>query len=343
MNPTEPMNTPTTNQAPKEVPSSSDAATGIELIVCKDIAERQRFGLAKYGTTVADNPLPLRNWLRHAYEEALDLPIYLRRAIAEIEEKKPESDAANIPTPETDAEAFEIYNSQCPELRVAVPLDVSRSLERRLILAQRRVKEMEKERDEAKAQREHWKGRVEPAEGNLAGRNESHNALLLQRDTALAELAKVKAGRDADYKALLDQHDDLKLEADSDITALRKERDDSIAALENYIADYHKIERENDRLTNALDTLTAHIGGIRASRDDHHRNSLRRAVEIEELRHERDALRATAEADKARLTRALDRIGFYLAGTEFQNISDRILIVLSGKDIDAAMQSTQQP
>lgn len=38
-------------------------------------------GLAKYGTTVADNPLSHEQWLRHAYEEALDLAVYLRRAL----------------------------------------------------------------------------------------------------------------------------------------------------------------------------------------------------------------------------------------------------------------------
>lgn len=60
--------------------------TGIEAIVCADIAERQRLGLAKYGCTVAENPLSLREWLRHAYEETLDKAVYLRRAIAEIDE-----------------------------------------------------------------------------------------------------------------------------------------------------------------------------------------------------------------------------------------------------------------
>ena len=60
-------------------------ATGIEADVCEDIAARQRLGLAKYGTTVAGNPLPLREWLQHAYEECLDQAIYLRRAIAEID------------------------------------------------------------------------------------------------------------------------------------------------------------------------------------------------------------------------------------------------------------------
>jgi hypothetical protein len=34
---------------------------------------------------VAENPLPLREWLEHAYEETLDQAIYLKRAIAEID------------------------------------------------------------------------------------------------------------------------------------------------------------------------------------------------------------------------------------------------------------------
>ena len=63
------------------------SATGIELEVCKDIERRQVLGEAKYGTTVMDNPLSHRAWLVHAYEEALDMAIYLRRAIHEIDVK----------------------------------------------------------------------------------------------------------------------------------------------------------------------------------------------------------------------------------------------------------------
>lgn len=59
--------------------------SGIEAIVCADIARRQAHGIAKYGTTVADNPLSLRQWLNHAYEETLDKAVYLRRAIWEID------------------------------------------------------------------------------------------------------------------------------------------------------------------------------------------------------------------------------------------------------------------
>ena len=60
-------------------------ATGTEGKVCDDIAARQRMGVNKYGTTVCANPLELKQWLQHAYEEALDQAIYLRRAIQELE------------------------------------------------------------------------------------------------------------------------------------------------------------------------------------------------------------------------------------------------------------------
>ncbi|NDD52825.1 hypothetical protein EBZ39_02925 [bacterium] len=62
-----------------------ETPSGIEAKVCADIAHRQRLGIAKYGVTVAANNLPLRAWLGHAYEEALDQAVYLKRAIAEID------------------------------------------------------------------------------------------------------------------------------------------------------------------------------------------------------------------------------------------------------------------
>lgn len=57
----------------------------IESVVVRDILDRQQRGIAKYGQTVAQNPLELREWLQHAYEECLDQAVYLRRAIEEIE------------------------------------------------------------------------------------------------------------------------------------------------------------------------------------------------------------------------------------------------------------------
>ena len=62
--------------------------SGIESNVCADIAARQQMGIKKYGTTVADNPLLLHQWLQHAYEECLDQAVYLKRAISELERTK---------------------------------------------------------------------------------------------------------------------------------------------------------------------------------------------------------------------------------------------------------------
>ncbi len=61
------------------------SATGIEAEVCADIAKRQQLGIAKYGVTVAENPLQLKQWLEHAYQEALDLAVYLKRSMVELE------------------------------------------------------------------------------------------------------------------------------------------------------------------------------------------------------------------------------------------------------------------
>ncbi|WP_440110295.1 hypothetical protein [Acidovorax sp. BL-A-41-H1] len=58
---------------------------GTEAEVCIDIGRRQQLGKSKYGTTVAENPLSLREWLNHAYEECLDQAVYLKRAIAELD------------------------------------------------------------------------------------------------------------------------------------------------------------------------------------------------------------------------------------------------------------------
>jgi hypothetical protein len=60
-------------------------ALGTEARVCEDITRRQAFGLNKYGMQVANNPLELRAWLQHQYEELLDSAIYCRRAIEELD------------------------------------------------------------------------------------------------------------------------------------------------------------------------------------------------------------------------------------------------------------------
>ena len=63
------------------------SVTGTEAKVCELIAQRQAMGLAKYGTSVENNPLPLRAWLQHQLEELLDAAIYCQRAIDEIDAK----------------------------------------------------------------------------------------------------------------------------------------------------------------------------------------------------------------------------------------------------------------
>lgn len=60
----------------------SHQPSGIEALVCKDIAARQEIGLKKYGCSVAESP---DDMLVHAYEEVLDLAVYLR---AEMERQK---------------------------------------------------------------------------------------------------------------------------------------------------------------------------------------------------------------------------------------------------------------
>lgn len=57
---------------------------GTEAEVCRDIADRQKKGMEKYGTTVAENPLSPQEWLQHLYEEGLDQVIYAKRLMAEI-------------------------------------------------------------------------------------------------------------------------------------------------------------------------------------------------------------------------------------------------------------------
>ena len=63
--------------------SDDIAPTGVEARVCEDIAARQRLGIAKYGCTVEQSK---DDMLRHAYEGALDLAVYLK---AELERRQP--------------------------------------------------------------------------------------------------------------------------------------------------------------------------------------------------------------------------------------------------------------
>lgn len=50
-----------------------------------DLAARSARGVAKYGVTLDRTDLSRADWIRHAYEEALDLALYLRRALRDAE------------------------------------------------------------------------------------------------------------------------------------------------------------------------------------------------------------------------------------------------------------------
>lgn len=54
--------------------------------VIADLAAREQTGIVKYGTTVDRSDFSHRQWLHHAYEEALDMALYLRRAIDVLHE-----------------------------------------------------------------------------------------------------------------------------------------------------------------------------------------------------------------------------------------------------------------
>lgn len=75
-------------QADDEAP-----ATGTEAQVCRDIAKRQRRGLAKYGKTVIANNLSFAQWLQHFYEELLDGAIYAKRILTMNHEPENETDS----------------------------------------------------------------------------------------------------------------------------------------------------------------------------------------------------------------------------------------------------------
>lgn len=62
--------------------------TGTEARVCLMIAQRQKLGIQKYGTTVEGNPLSLRQWLQHALEESLDMAIYIQRVIEQLDQQQ---------------------------------------------------------------------------------------------------------------------------------------------------------------------------------------------------------------------------------------------------------------
>lgn len=58
--------------------------TGIEALVCREIAQRQALGLRKYGTTLDANPAAMIERLQHLKEELLDGALYAQWCICKL-------------------------------------------------------------------------------------------------------------------------------------------------------------------------------------------------------------------------------------------------------------------
>jgi len=67
------------NKAALDTEGGFIRVSGIEQRVCEFIAQRQQFGLNKYKTSVADNPLSAIEWLQHFREELGDALVYATR------------------------------------------------------------------------------------------------------------------------------------------------------------------------------------------------------------------------------------------------------------------------
>ena len=56
----------------------------VVLQVIEDLTNRSLVGIKKYNTTLDRTDIDLKGWLEHAYQEALDKALYLKRAMREL-------------------------------------------------------------------------------------------------------------------------------------------------------------------------------------------------------------------------------------------------------------------
>lgn len=68
-----------------EITNNSERRDPIVEAVRADLLARSQVGIRKYGVTLAENPIQLRDWLQHAYEEALDMANYLKAAMVKLD------------------------------------------------------------------------------------------------------------------------------------------------------------------------------------------------------------------------------------------------------------------
>ena len=56
--------------------------------VIESYRKRSSKGIAKYGTTLSDNPLSTLEWLEHLQEELMDATLYIERLKKEMNDSK---------------------------------------------------------------------------------------------------------------------------------------------------------------------------------------------------------------------------------------------------------------
>lgn len=61
--------------------------SNILTLVIEDMRQREAKGKAEYGTSMDRKDLNERDWMEYAYEEALDLALYLKKMIILKEDK----------------------------------------------------------------------------------------------------------------------------------------------------------------------------------------------------------------------------------------------------------------
>jgi hypothetical protein len=56
--------------------------------IIADLQQREAMGVKKYGTSVDDAMLTQQEWMQHAYEEALDFAVYLKKMMSNDRNRK---------------------------------------------------------------------------------------------------------------------------------------------------------------------------------------------------------------------------------------------------------------
>lgn len=65
--------------SPLTLPSMNKTTDNIVIEVMNDLNERSKVGINKYGTTLDRDDLSATDWVQHAYEECLDMALYLKK------------------------------------------------------------------------------------------------------------------------------------------------------------------------------------------------------------------------------------------------------------------------